>query len=441
MDRLPVSPSLTMASRTPTTLFGVDTRVLILALARMTDSVGNSFLIVVLPLYIASAAISGGTLGLSESVLTGVILSMFGFLNSLGQPFTGRLSDRMGRRKLFVLTGLAFLAVANFAYSLVGTYVSMVFIRGMQGVGAAFTIPATIALVNEYATAENRGGNMGTFNTLRLIGFGAGPVVAGFVVDGGPYHLDGLSITGFDAAFYIAALSAVVSFTLVTLFVSDVEGVEAEASDDITFAAFDREGDHLLDPVFTLGLASLFMAIGIALLATIEPAVNARLDQGPTAFGVQFGAFILAQVLFQAPIGRASDRYGRRLFILLGLSLLAPATLAQGLVVAPWQMVVARFLQGVAGAMVFAPALALAGDLARAGESGSKLSILTMSFGLGTAIGPLASGFLVQFGFVTPFAFGATLAVAGLVLVFTQVEETLKNPERPPVLRRWTGGD
>lgn len=51
-----------------------------------------------------------------------------------------------------------------------------------------------------------------------------------------------------------------------------------------------------------------------------------------------------------------------------------------------------------------------------------------MSFGLGTAIGPLAAGYLVRFGFVVPFAFGAGLALIGVVLVYTQIEETVSPP-------------
>lgn len=408
-----------------------DRRVLVLALARFADAVGNSFLIVVLPLLIASGSVSGDAFGLSPAFVTGLILSLYGFLNSLGQPFTGRLSDRTGDRKRFVLLGLAILTIANLAYAFAGSYVSLLAVRALQGVGVAFTIPSTIALVNELATDGSRGGNMGLFNTFRMLGVGIGPIAAGVVVDAGPYSL-GLfeveaSVSGFDAAFFFAAVTVFVSYVLVSLLVSNPGTVEASAGEDLSIDVFADEDDTLLDPIFTLAVAGLFMAIAIGLIATLEPIINDRLDQHTTWFGLQFGAFVLSQFLLQLPVGAASDRWGRRPFLLLGLVILVPATLAQGLVTTSWGMLATRIGQGVAGAMVFAPGLALAGDLIDERNSGSKLSVLTMSFGLGTAIGPLAAGYLVRFGFVAPFAFGAGLAVIGLVLVYTQVEETVSS--------------
>jgi MFS family permease len=410
---------------------GVDSQVLALALARMTESVGNSFLIVVLPLFIGSELVSGATFGLTEVAITGIVLSLFGFVNSPLQPLTGRLSDRTGRRKLFVLVGLVLIGTASFSYSLASAYWHLVALRVLQGIAGALIIPTTVALVNDLATEHNRGGNMGTYNTFRLVGFGVGPIAAGAVVSGGPYAvaLGSLQVTvgGFAAAFYFATATAALSFLLITALIRDPEQPEETAGGDLGggFAVFDASGTHTLDPVFTLGAVTFFMAVGVALFATLGDIVNARLQQGPTMFGLQFAAFVLAQILLQAPIGRATDFYGRKDFILVGTVLLVPTTLAQGLVFDPWSMFGARFLQGVAGAMVFAPALALAGDLAPEGRSGSTLSVLTMAFGFGVAFGPLTSGFLVAFGFIVPFAFGAVLAGVGAVLVWTQVEETV----------------
>ncbi|PSQ27649.1 MFS transporter [Halobacteriales archaeon QS_9_68_17] len=413
---------------------GIDPQVLTLAIARMTESIGNSFLIVVLPLFIGSEVIRGDAFGLTEVAITGIVLSLFGFVNSPLQPFTGRISDRTGRRKVFVLVGLVLIGVASFSYSLASTYWHLVGLRMLQGVAGALIIPTTVALVNDLVSESNRGGNMGTYNTFRLLGFGAGPIAAGAVVSAGPYALSlgpiDVAFSGFDAAFYFATLTATVSFVLVATLIHDPEDPEDAGEDALSaVAVVDRSGRGLLDPVFTLGVVSFFMAVGIALFATLGDIINARLDQGPTMFGFQFAAFILSQILLQTPIGRATDFYGRKNFIVIGMVLLVPTTFVQGVILDPWVMVAARFAQGVAGALVFAPALALAGDIAPAGKSGSTLSVLTMAFGFGVAFGPLASGFLVQLGFVVPFAFGAALAAVGVVLVWTQVEETV-TPDR-----------
>jgi MFS family permease len=383
----------------------------------MVDAVANSFLIVVLPLYIASGDVSKAPLGLSNAAATGVVLASFGIFSALVQPFAGRLSDRVGRRRVFVLSGLLVLAGLNLLYPMAGGFGSILAIRLGQGMAAALTIVASVALVNELSEARSRGTNMGVFNGLRLLGFGAGPLGAGFVVSSGPYTVGPLTVSGFDASFALAALGALGGAVLVGLLVEDPP---RRVSAVLPPAPKARSG---LDPVLTLGLATFTMALCIALLAAIEPEVNHRLGQDARWFGVQFAAFIFSVALTQPFVGRASDRVGRKVFVLAGLVLLAPTTVVQGLVQTPWQMLGARIAQGLSGAMVFAPALALAGDLARAGESGARLAVLTMAFGLGLAGGQLASGFLVGLGFVVPFAGGAVLSLAAALLVWRQVEE------------------
>ena len=330
------------------------------------------------------------------------------------------------------------IGAASFSYSMASVYWHLVGLRVLQGIAGALIIPTTVALVNDLATSSNRGGSMGTYNTFRLVGFGVGPIAAGTVVSAGPYAFDlggvRIGFDGFDAAFYFATVTATLSFLLILFLIRDPDAPPSSAESDALgeLAIVDRTGSGLLDPVFTLGAVSFFMAVGIALFATLGDIINARLDQGPMLFGLQFAAFVLAQILLQVPIGRATDFYGRKGFIVVGTILLVPTTLVQGFLYDPWLMFLARFGQGVAGAMVFAPALALAGDLAPAGRSGSTLSVLTMAFGFGVAFGPLMSGFLVSFGFAVPFAVGAVLAAVGAVLVWTQVEETI-TPRRTPL--------
>jgi MFS family permease len=402
------------------TVAGVPLGVIVLGIARMADGFGNSFLIVVLPLYIDSGRVGGELLGLGPAAISGLVLGLFGLVLSLAQPFTGRLSDRLGRRQPLILLGLLVLAVANVSFSLVSTYVGVLGARFAQGVGAALTITASVALVNELSTRGTRGGNMGVYNSFRLLGFGGGPLVAGVVVSAGPYVVAGVALSGFEAAFVIAGIAAALSAVAVLAFVRDTPWTRPNRRG----VALRIRGDgQALDATFVLGVATLVMAASIALLATIEPVVNERLRQGPISFSFQFAALIAALAVLQPVTGRWSDRLGRTAFVFWGLVALVPVTLVQGFVTMSWQLIAARLAQGAAAAAVFAPALALAGELAGEGESASKLSVLTMSFALGLALGQFSSGFLVGFGYAVPFAFGAALAAVGALLVHTQVRD------------------
>jgi MFS family permease len=405
---------------------GVDKRVIILGIARMADALGNSFLIVVLPLYIASDTIEGNFFGLKESLITGLILGVFGLITSFSQPFTGRLSDKLGKRKLFVVLGLILFTIANFSYSFADSYALLMIVRITQGIAAAFTITASLALVSELSQNNNRGNNMGIYNSFRLIGFGLGPLGSGLLVENGPYNIPFYgSINGFVASFCVAAAAALLSVILVSLFVSDPENTEPSKR-KMKIKIFSTNKDTLLDPIFALALATLVMSFGFSLLAPIEAITNERLSQGAFMFSLEFSALIAALAISQPLIGKASDRYGRRIFIIIGLIGLMPIVLAEGLVTEPWQMITARALQGISAAMVFAPSLALAGDLAEKGQTGSQLSVVTMAFGLGISLGSFVSGYAIRFGYITPFLVGSILAGLGVLIVKSQIPKHLK---------------
>jgi len=402
---------------------GVDQRIIALGVARMADAVANSFLIVVLPLYIAGGHLQGWRLGLSEAAFTGVTLGAFGIVSFVVQPLAGRWSDRVGQRKSFILAGLVLLTLVNFAYRWTTSFLGVLGVRVVQAGAVALTIVGTVALVSELSVHERRGRNMGTFNSFRLVGFGLGPLIAGLVMTRGPYTFPlGITLSAFDATFVGAGILAALSALLVWRLVEDPEDIEPNR-ERLALRIRARVPGRVLDPVFALGMGTLLMAACIALLSPIEPQVNRHLDQGPLLFAVEFAAFIGSQAILQPLIGRLTDERGRKTFIVVGLLGLIPTTLMQGMAAAPWQMIIARLLQGATAAMVFAPALALAGDLARRGQAGAQLSVLTVAFGLGVALGQFTSGFTVHFGYVVPFVVGAVMAALGAVIVHTQVDD------------------
>lgn len=281
-------------------------------------------------------------MGLSKELITGIIIGLFGIVSSICQTFTGRLSDKTGKRRMFVILGLVIFMVANFMYTQAHSYLFLLIIRAAQGIGAAFTVTATVALISELSSNENRGGNMGIYNSFRLIGFGIGPLASGALLESGPYSLPFFGdINGFKAAFVLAATAALISAVLVTIFVHDPQSTQPNAEGMIIRIKSGKKG-RFLDPIFTLGLATLFMSTGFALLAPIETELNKRLSQGAFLFSVEFSALVVSLAIVQPFIGKASDKYGRKIFIVIGLISLIPFTLVQGFATEPWQLIAAR---------------------------------------------------------------------------------------------------
>lgn len=395
-------------------VLGVNRAVLALSLARLADGVGNSILFIIIPLYVAD--LPSPLLDVPDSVLVGVLISLFGFVNSVAQPIMGAWSDHVGRRKAFIQVGLFLMGGSTLAFLLADRYRDLLLIRSLQGVGFALTIPAAMAIMTAVTERRNRGGAMGVFTAFRMVGFAAGPLLGGWL------HV----AYGFEAAFWTGASFIFASMIAVQLWVHDPPETEA-ATAGTRFRVFDPD---LLSPgILGLGLATFVMAAQIAMMSALENEFNARLSQTALGFGIAFSALTISRLVFQVPLGWLSDRIGRKPLVVVGLVFLAPATALLGYVGTTLQLTEARLFQGVASAAVAAPAFALAGDLSRVGGEGRQFAVLTMGFGLGIATGPLLAGLLAVVSFEAPFVVGgvASLVVAGAV--YRMVPETVAAPE------------
>jgi MFS family permease len=90
----------------------------------------------------------------------------------------------------------------------------------------------------------------------------------------------------------------------------------------------------------------------------------------------------------------------------------------------------AGWLQGIASAGIAAPAFALAADLSKPGGEGRQMSITTMGFGLGIALGPLIAGVLAVLSFHLPFVIGGLMSLVGAWVVHRYVIETVHPREK-----------
>lgn len=402
----------------------VSRQVLILAIARAIQAFSVSFIIVILPIYISGDQISNiSTLGniffgleITVELLIGIAISSTALISSLGQPIGGSVSDAFNRRKIFAVSGLGLLTATIPFYLVTNTYGGVLVLRIIQGIAGAMLVPSIAAIINSESDGDSRGESFGIYNTLRLVGFGFGPIVAGAVISLGPYNVFSYVISGVDAAFWVTMIGSGIGFLIVLLFVKEPNRVKT--NDEQYSSIFEVLRSDKFRLIFILGLTNFLLAASIAVFITLEGPVSERLNQSSFMFSLQFSAAILANTISQTPVGRISDNYGRKPLILLGFLILIPSITVQGFVIGSYQMLFARIVQGVSVALVFAPSLALAGDMAEDRNPGLYLSVLTGGFQLGIAAGPTVSGLLFSIGgFSTPFVFSGLAATMGLILV------------------------
>jgi MFS family permease len=390
---------------------GANKVVLALSAARMGDAVGNSILFVIIPLYVAK--LPAPWFPLPETVRAGLLISLYGLVNALLQPFAGAMVDRMNRRKVFIQGGLVLMGASTFAYIFASRFTDILLLRILQGVGLALTITASMAIMATSTDKKTRGGAMGVFSTSRMLGLSVGPLLGGYLYD----HF------GFNAAFYAGTAFVVLGIILVQLWIKETRVSFSASNERPAFKVIDRK---LLTPgIVGAGLAIFIMAAAFSMVTPLEKQFNIRLNQSAFSFAIAFSAVMFSRLLFQIPVGRLSDRLGRKPLIIAGLVLMAPVTALLGEAGTTLQLIGLRAIQGVGSAGIVAPAMALAADLSISGGEGRQMSFTTMGFGLGISVGPLLAGVLAVFSWRLPFIIVGIMLLGGVWIVHRYVPETV----------------
>lgn len=192
-------------------------------------------------------------------------------------------------------------------------------------------------------------------------------------------------------------------------------------------------GKHALLFIF---LTVLLDSVGLGIIIPVTPELIMELTGEGLSKAATYGGwmlFLYAAVQFSsAPlIGNLSDRFGRRLVLLLSLFAFGCDYLLMGFAPTLGWLFVGRFIAGIAGA-TYSPAYAYIADISSPEERAQNFGLIGAAFGFGFILGPVIGGLLGDFGPRIPFFVAAGIAFLNLVYGYFVLPESLPPEQRRP---------
>src|SRR3954471_22469500 len=173
-------------------------------------------------------------------------------------------------------------------------------------------------------------------------------------------------------------------------------------------------------------VATFMLLLDITVVNVALPSI--RRDLGASFSDLQWvvDAYALTLAALVLTAGSLADRLGRRRVFAIGLAIFSVASLLCGLAPDPTFLNVARAVQGIGGAIMFAVSLALVAQEFPAGrERGMAMGIYGATIGIAVAVGPLVGGLLTDgFGWESVFLLNVPIGLAALAITYWKVAES-----------------
>lgn len=187
--------------------------------------------------------------------------------------------------------------------------------------------------------------------------------------------------------------------------------------------------------LLTVFLIVFIDLMGFGVVIPLLPLYGDQYHPSPALFGLLMAIYSLMQFLFAPLLGRISDHVGRRPILLISLAGTVVGYLLFGFQTSFWMLLVARAVNGIAGANV-ATAQAVIADVTRPEDRAKGMGLIGAAFGLGFILGPAISGAAITaFGHRGPGLVAAGLSFVALLLATAVLPETFPKEKRNGVGR------
>ncbi len=318
---------------------------------------------------------------------------------------SGLLSDRYGKRKVFVVTGALGASAFYWLMTTVLDYSLLLILRFTQGAFTVLVWQTLMTLVLDNSTSENRGKNMGIFGAFMATAMGAGPIVGGVLAERGVF-----------LPYYGAALLSLTVFIVGSAGIAEPQHLESRPSVTQSLLLA-RRSPQVVIPCTVNFVDRLHMGF---LLTALPLMLVQLLGLSESLRGMVLGLFATPFILLQYPVGRMSDRIGRRKLVIFGSVSYA---LVLGLVgvaghLSLSALIVTLILLGIFSGFTAPPTMAWVGDSVSPVDSATGMGLFNLFGNIGMIVGPVVLGLALFYAdFVTAFVLASVIELLSLLVI------------------------
>ncbi len=376
----------------------------IIFLTVFIDLLGFGLLIPILPTFASKE------LQISDFEI-GVIIAAFSLVQFVFNPILGRVSDRIGRRPVILLT-LIITSIAYLWFSFANSFIILLLSRMLAGFGGS-NISVAQAYIADITDETNRAKGMGLIGAAFGLGFVFGPMLGGI-----------LSQYGYQIVGYVSAAFSFIAFLFATIKLKESLKDENKSTEKPTYTIFSKEtlldvfSNHRLRYVMFVYFIIVFSMANI--YGTFSLLAYRIYHFDDMQIGYLFGTIGIVGAIIQGGlIKRLSQKFKDENLVLAGIFFMMI-----GLLGLPYggSFLGVAFIGGLLaiGTGILQPTiLGMVSMHAKSESQGSILGLNQSVASMARVLGPLWGGFAFEYlGYQFPFLTGGLFTFVMLISAF-----------------------
>jgi MFS family permease len=324
----------------------------------------------------------------------GLLVTVFTLPAFILGPIIGVVADRWGRKKILI-PSLFLFAIAGTACAFARDFNLLLFLRLLQGIGAASLLSLSITLIGDLYTEDRRTTAMGYSASISSVGTATYPIIGGALATMGWYY-------PFILPIFAIPIGLLVLFVL----------KNPEPRGDRNLQEYLRNAVKVLQnrQLFGLFIASAanFVFLYGAYVTYLPQLINDTFKAPPTVIGLLLSSVSVAITITSAQLGRLARRFPATNLISASYILYALAMLIVPFVPNIWLLLIPSTIFGIGLGIGFPSIQTLLADLAPREYLATIISVNGTFFGLGQTLGPLLMGYAFSFCGINSVFFAAT---------------------------------